>query len=172
MTFTLDVLQICSTSAAVIALMVLIMQTRDGTRQTSAVRGEMLIMQNTWLAQAYIDHRTRFFQNNPELLDWYFSSRGYRSTTAFENLQRLYALTTLDLHEGIHLQHLGGTISKEIWSAWQEVLATDLRVPVYRDVWANGAKFYEASFAKAVDSHFLRHDQEARAGRAPGTSDG
>lgn len=150
MTVALDLLQFFSTSAAVVALVVLILQTRDGSQQTMAMRAELAIRQSTWLAQSYVDHRTQFFQHDSALLAWYLSGRGYRSTTPFEDRQRLYALTTLDIHEGIHIQHANGTVTNEVYAAWRQILTTDLGMPIYADVWENGAKFYEASFARYV----------------------
>ena len=154
MTVTLDLLQVLSTTAAVIALFVLIMQARDGAKQTGAMRSELAIRQSTWLAQAYIDHRTQFFQHDSDLLAWYLRGRGYRSTGAFEDRKRLYALTTLDLHESIHVQHANGTVSDDVYDAWRRILLTDLGMPIYRDVWENGAKFYEPNFSETV-SGFL-----------------
>jgi hypothetical protein len=50
---------------------------------------------STSLMEAHTDQRTAFFLKDPELLAWHLKSRGYRSTTPFENKQRLYALLSL-----------------------------------------------------------------------------
>ncbi len=138
------------------ALILSLWQGRQMLRQTMAMTGDLFNDVSTTLMETHTDQRTTFFLQDPELLAWYLEVRGYRSTTPFENKQRLYALVKFDTLESIHLGHTKGTIDEPMWQGWLRVLEVDLQVPAFYDVWENGRQFYEASFAELIDSIFKR----------------
>jgi hypothetical protein len=142
------------------ALILSLWQGRQMLRQTMAMTGDLFNDVSTSLMETHTDQRTTFFLHDPELLAWHLESRGYRSTTPFENKQRLYALVKFDTHESIHLRHARGTIDEPMWNGWLQVLNVDLQVPIFADVWENGRQFYEESFAELVDSILRRRAVE------------
>jgi hypothetical protein len=149
-----DIIQLITTIFVGLALALGLWQGRQMLKQTIASSGQLFNEVNYSLAQAHTNLRVVFFQNDPELLAWYLESRGYGSSTPFENRKKLYALVKLDTHEEIHLGHRRGLLTEPMWRGWLQVLRTDLSVPVFADVWENGAKFYEASFQEVVNSNF------------------
>lgn len=152
-----DLVQVLSLIFLAGALLVSAWQGRQMLRQSTEMAGELFNDVSTSLMQAHTDQRTTFFLSDPELLAWHLASRGYQSTTAFENKQRLYALVKFDTLESIHLRYARGTVDEAIWKGWLRVLNVDLCVPVFAEVWRNARQFYEESFARVVDSILEEH---------------
>lgn len=156
-----DSIQLATLVTVFIALGLTIWQVRQMMKQTAVMFTDVFDHVSESLLQAHSDQRMTFFLHDPELLSWHLTSRGYRSTTPLEDKERLYALVKLDTHESIHLRYLKGTIDDSMWQAWRQVLKADLNVPIFADVWVNGRKFYEASFAAIVDEILAESAAEA-----------
>jgi hypothetical protein len=165
-----DFVQILSLFFVAGALILNLWQGRQMLRQTATMTGDLFNDVSTSLMETHTDQRTTFFLQDPELLAWHLTSRGYRSTTPIENKQRLYALVKLDTHESIHLRHVKDMIDEPMWKGWLQVLEVDLQVPVFADVWENGHQFYEASFAELVNSTLKRQTASEMQARGSGGS--
>jgi succinate dehydrogenase flavin-adding protein (antitoxin of CptAB toxin-antitoxin module) len=164
-----DTIQLVTLVTIVIALGLTVWQARQMMKQTALMFTEVFDHAYDSLMQAHTQQRMTFFLNDPELLKWHLTSRGYRSTNPLEDKQRLYALVKLEAHESAHLRHLKGTIDDAMWRGWRQVLETDLKVPIFADVWVNGRQFYDASFEAIVDEILAENAAEIvpAAGPAP-----
>jgi len=146
-----DIIQVVTLVTVIIALGLTSWQVRQMMKQTAVMFTEVFDHAYESLMQAHTQQRMTFFLNDPELLKWHLTSRGYRSTNPLEDKQRLYALVKLEAHEAAYLRHLKGTIDDAMWRGWRQVLQTDLKVPIFADAWVNGRQFYDESFAVIVD---------------------
>src|SRR5206468_11407485 len=135
----------------IIGLGLTIWQSRQMMKQTAVMFTELFDHAGISLMETHSQQRTTFFLNDPELLKWHLTSRGYTGTNPLEDKQRLYALVKLEAHELAHQRHLKGTIDDALWQEWRQVLKADLKVPIFADVWVNGRQFYDASLAVIVD---------------------
>lgn len=152
---TADWIQSIAAILVFAALILNVLQLRQVTGQTEALRRslEQAAYGSTWATHA--SSRTAYFLQDPELLAWHLSSRGYETSTAEENRRRLYALVKLESHEASYLSHANGLLSSEVWNAWRTVMMEDLSVPEFRSVWGVGKQFYAASFVRFIDSEIL-----------------
>jgi hypothetical protein len=146
-----DTIQLVTLVTVVIALGLTIWQARQMMKQTALMFTELFDHAGASLIEAHTQQRMTFFLNDPELLKWHLTSRGYTSTNPLEDKQRLYALVKLEAHELAHQRHLKGTIDDALWQEWRQVLKADLKVPIFADVWVNGRQFYDGSLAAIVD---------------------
>ena len=155
-----DTIQIVTLLTVIIALGLTTWQARQMMKQTALMFTELTDQVSASLIETHARQRTAFFLNDPELLKWHLTSRGYTSTNPLEDKQRLYALVKLEAHELAHQRHLKGTINDSMWQEWRQVLKADLKVPIFADVWANGRQFYDPSLAAIVDEILAQNAEE------------
>ena len=105
-----DTIQIVTLLTVIIALGLTTWQARQMMKQTALMFTELTDQVGASLIETHVQQRTTFFLNDPELLKWHLTSRGYTSTTPLEDKQRLYALVKLEAHELAYQRHLKGTI--------------------------------------------------------------
>ncbi|MBG0561129.1 hypothetical protein [Actinoplanes aureus] len=103
------------------------------------------------LTRNQTDHRTEIFRDDHDLLRWYLSSRGYPTLTDEANKRRLYVLTRMDIHQLNFMNYESGFLSHEFWSAWKNVLVTDLRIPEFAELWPMLRNFYAPTFVAFCD---------------------
>ena len=155
-----DTIQFVTLLTVIIALGLTIWQARQMMKQTALMFTELFDHAGTSLMETHSQQRMTFFLNDPELLKWHLTSRGYTSTNPLEDKQRLYALVKLEAHESAHQRHLKGIIDDSVWQEWRQVLRADLKVPIFADVWVNGRQFYDASLAAIVDEILIENAAE------------
>ena len=165
-----DTIQLVTLVTVIIALGLTMWQARQMMKQTALMFTELSDHVGDSLVQTHTQQRMTFFLNDPELLSWHLTSRGYASTTPLEDKQRLYALVKLEAHELAHQRHVKGTIDEAMWGEWLQVLKADLKVPVFAEVWVNGRRFYDPSLAAIVDEIFAENATETKGARRPAQS--
>lgn len=84
----------------------------------------------------------RPFLNDPELLAWYLSTSGCKSTSSEENKRRLYVLAKLESHEDSFLSHASGLLADEVWAAFRTVMVHDFVIDEYQEVWPVAKNFF------------------------------
>ncbi len=146
-----DIIQVVTVVAVIVALGLTSWQARQMMRQTALMFTEVFDHAGESLLQTPTQQRMTFFLTDPELQQWHLFSPAYRSTGPLEDNQLLYAPVNLEAHEPAYLRHLKETIDDAMWRGWCQVLETDLKVPIFADVWVNGRQFYDASFAAIID---------------------
>jgi len=95
------------------------------------------------------------FRDDHDLLRWYLSSRGYPTSTDEANKRRLYVLTRMDIHQLNFMNYESGFLGNEFWSAWRNVLVTDLRIPEFAELWPMLRTFYAPRFVAFCDEALL-----------------
>src|SRR5437764_1181573 len=100
-----DWIQAATLAGVAAALLLNVRQNREVARQT-----EELIRQNATIGaslqqaahHAMVSHptalRISLLRDNPELLEWHLTSRGYLPGTYQQNLRRLYIMAKLEVH--------------------------------------------------------------------------
>ena len=126
-----DAIQVITLLTVLVALGLTTWQSRQMVKQTALMVNELSDQVGDSVMQTHTHQRTTFFLNDPDLLSWHLTSRGYTSTNPVEDKKRLYALVKLEAHELAQQRHLKGTIDESMWEGWRQVLKADLRVPIF-----------------------------------------
>ncbi|GIF20595.1 hypothetical protein BJ973_001499 [Actinoplanes tereljensis] len=138
--------------ASAVQTRAMVQQTRFSATQSRHVADSLAQNAQIALTRNQTDHRAEFFRDDPELLEWYLSSRGY-PTSAYENNKRsLYVLTRMDIHQLNFLNYESGFLANEFWGAWKNVVVTDLEIPEFADLWPTVRTFYAPGFVAFCDS--------------------
>jgi hypothetical protein len=137
------------------ALIVSIRQTRAVAHQARQATRALQDATHQSFVRNQNGSREAFFLDHPELLSWHLSSRGYPSTSAAENLRRLYVLNKFDIHEYNYLSHMAGQFSSDIWEGWKNVMHMDFdQVPEFREMWPVASRLLAPSFVKFIEEHY------------------
>jgi hypothetical protein len=153
-----DWAQTLSFPLVALALYVSSVQTRAAVRQTKHLADQNKSLASSLTQGAHvaltrnqIDHRTMFFHDDENLLDWYLSSRGYPSSTFDANKRRLYVLTRMDMHQLNFVNYEAGFLAHDFWQSWKTVVETDLKIPEFAELWPILRNFYAPGFVKFCD---------------------
>ena len=154
-----DWLESISLAAVAITLAINAVQSRQALRQTKLLAIQSKSLQDTLEQSAYqaLDaghntYRVSFFKDDPEMLTWYLSNRGYPYSSHQLNRRTLYLQVKLDDHEQNFINHKKGLLSDDIWDAWAEVIRADVKLPGFDIMWPNARRFYARSFVEYVDA--------------------
>jgi hypothetical protein len=142
-------------------------QTREASRQTESVQKSLEQAAYQTLNTTHDGNHIAFFKDDPEMLQWFLSTRGYSTSSHHQNKRTLYIIIKLDAHESNFLSYVDGLLSRDVWDGWFEVLRADFEVPDYRAVWPTARRFYATTFVAFVDSLIAARTPEPRA--APAT---
>ncbi len=159
---TSDLIQTVAVVLVFLALILNVLQLRQVARQSTALRRSLEQGAYGSLVGTHLGSRTTYFLNDPELLAWHLSTRGYKSTSFEENKRRLYVLVKLEAHENNFLSYTTGLLADEVWAAWQTVMQHDFAIDEYRDIWPVAKKFYATSFGVFVENEILPIAEELR----------
>lgn len=159
---TSDWIQTVAAALVFLALILNALQLRQVARQSMALRQSLEQGAYGSLVGTHLESRTTHFLNDPELLAWYLSTRGYKSTSSEENKRRLYVLVKLESHEDSFLSHASGLLADEVWAAWRTVMVHDFVIDEYQEVWPVAKNFFATSFAMFVDNEILPIAERAR----------
>lgn len=151
-----DWIQTVAAALVFLALILNVLQLRHVANQSAALRRSLEQAAYGSLVDKHVESRTAYFLNDPELLAWHLSTRGYKSTSAERNKRRLYVLVKLEAHENNFLSYVAGLLNDEVWAAWRTVMEHDFAIDEYQEVWPVAKKFYAASFATFVDNEIFR----------------
>jgi len=155
-----DWIQAVSAVLVLVALILSILQLRAATEQTLALRQSIEEAAQTSLVGNQSDLRTLYLRDDPALLAWYLSTRGYKCTSPEENKRRIFALVKLESHEASYLRHSKGLLDEEIWTAWKRVIELDFRMPEFREAWADARGLFVNSFMEFIDMIIAEADQD------------
>lgn len=153
-----DWLQSISLITVAVTLLITAVQSRQAIKQTQNLAKQTEYIQKTLEHGAYqtlntgFDIRMVFFKDDPSMLRWYLSERGYSVSGHRNNKRALYLQIKLDIHENNYLNYKKGLLADEVWQAWYEVLRVDTKISEFRTVWRAAKRFYEKSFVQFVDS--------------------
>jgi hypothetical protein len=146
-------IQVISTALVFVALAVSGVQLREVARQTRALRHSL--QQSAYGASIgnQMESRTLLMAADEDLLSWFLSSRGYKSSRPQENKRRLYLLGKLESHAASFQQHQMRLLDEETWTAWRTVIEVDSQSPHFDEIWAVARRFYPTSFVQFIDSN-------------------
>jgi hypothetical protein len=99
---------------------------------------------------AHSTNRIAFLKDDPKMLRWHLSTRGYRVSTSQQNKRSLFIAIKLEAFEGLYLSHADGILRPEVWEAWLEVLKADCAIPEFRYTWPAAKRFYAKPFVDFV----------------------
>jgi hypothetical protein len=165
-----DWIQAATLVAVAVALLLNVRQNREVARQT-----QELTLQNATIAaslqqsahQAMISvpsaNRAALLRDNPELLAWHMTLRGYPPGTYHQNLRRLFILSKLDVHELTFISYSDGLLAEDIWLGWRNVIAEDFTDPDFVESWATAKHLYAPSFVGYVDAQVVGWEQPGAA---------
>lgn len=163
-----DTLQIISLLAVVIALLLNYRQARETGRQAQETARQVQISN---LALRHESYRQTFTNNgsvkdaillqNPALLEWYLTTRSIPPGSHDDNLRMLYIYRQLDVHESAFMACTADALPSGAWTAWLEVIRTDIAIAEFESVWLCRRSSYVAEFAALIDG--LRQDRDAAA---------
>ena len=137
--------------ASTIQTRAMVHQTRFSAMQSKNVANSLAQTAHMALTRNQMDHRSAFFRDDPELLEWYLSSRGYPTSTYEQNKRRLYVLTRMDVHQLNFLNHESGFLADDFWTAWRKVISTDLEIPEFVELWPIVRTYYAPGFVAFCD---------------------
>jgi hypothetical protein len=143
-----DWIQFVSGLLVAAALVATVLQLREVSRQS---RVFLTALQHNGHVTGKEDLRITFFREDPELLSWYLRSRGYKTTTPVEDRCRLYILAKLNLHEARFVERQSGLLGGQGWDAWAKVIAADISLPEFQEVWQTAREIHTATFVAFVD---------------------
>jgi hypothetical protein len=147
-----DWFQAASLVAVVVALVLNILQVRALSRQNASLASSLRQTVFQAQVQAIASSRIPFLWNDPRLLAWHLSQRGYGASTRSRNKKRLYVIVEIELHEFNYLNHEAGLLPEHVWTAWSKVLEADFALADFREVWPAARTFFAPPFVSYVDT--------------------
>jgi len=136
------------------ALLLGALQLKEVSKQSKALRESLNQAAYGSMIETATDAWSGYFRDDPELLEWHLSSRGYKTTSPAENKRRLYAIVKFEEHEANFIAHQQGLIREDVWSAWYNVMEADFDIVEFREVWPVAKKFYAIEYTRFVDDRF------------------
>lgn len=104
------------------------------------------------LAGRLSEFRTAHLRQDPELLAWVLSTRGFTGTaSAAINNRRLYMIGKVDIFEGCYLSHMNGLMSDNAWLTWQRVIQADVQIKEFQEIWPIVRAYYDIEFGEFID---------------------
>ncbi|GAA4572216.1 hypothetical protein [Planotetraspora kaengkrachanensis] len=150
-----DWLQIVSVPLVVVALVLNGLQAREVGRQSKALGLSLDQGAYQSLVKSHTDFRFTFFYDDPEMLAWHLTTRGYPCTSEAENKRRLYVLIKIEVHEENYVKHLRGLLDSDVWDAWLNVIRADFAIPVFLEMWPPSRRYFAPAFAAFIDGEVL-----------------
>jgi hypothetical protein len=127
------------------------LQTRELIRQNAAIAASLQQSAHQALINQPTNLRAALLPDNPELLQWHLTSRGYPPGTHQQNLRRLYFMAKLEVHELNFVSYTDGLLADDIWVGWRNVMAADFADVEFRESWTAVKHLYAPSFVAFVD---------------------
>jgi hypothetical protein len=153
-----DWIQAATLVSVAVALLLNVRQNREIARQTKEMNRQNTVVLGSLQQSAYhamltqpTALRVSFLKDNPALLEWHMTGRGYPPGTYEQNLRRLYIMLKLETHEMCFISHIDGLLTDEVWTGWSNVVRTDLADVEFQETWALARNFYAPSFVAFVD---------------------
>jgi hypothetical protein len=160
-----DWLQTISLGAVVVALLLNYRQARETANQATEASRQVAISISAMRQDAYrevtnygANFNSILFQSGDDLLSWFLSSRGLRTSSHEYNLRLMFVFIRMDVHESLFLSSQSSLLDEEAWTAWKNVVEADVSTTEFRTVWRVVANQYVASFGEFVNSVIQRQD--------------
>ena len=137
-----------------VALIVNAFQLRHASKQSAALAQTLNQSAYGSMVTNATEAWHNFFSNDPALLAWHLSARGYKTSTPAINKRRLYAIVKLEEHEYNYRANEQGFLAVDVWQAWHNVMEVDFSIYEFQEIWPTAKRFYASSYVQYVDRHF------------------
>ncbi|MFI6183810.1 hypothetical protein ACIA8R_50335 [Nonomuraea sp. NPDC051191] len=145
-------LQIASFFGVVVALLLTTLQLRLVSRQSQALTRSMQYGDYRTLVGRLNEFRTVHLRQDPKLLAWVLSTRGFAGTRSADlNNRRIYMIGKVDIFEGCYLSRKNGLMPDDVWLTWQRIMRADVKIKEFQEVWPIARVYYDLEFGRFMD---------------------
>jgi hypothetical protein len=131
-------------------------QSREAAKQTASGLAALQRASYQELVRGGANFTFEALHQDPELLDWFLRSRGFRTGAGVENRKILFLFVRLDLHQANHVAYREGRLAEELWQEWLTTLRLDLAIREFAPVWEVARALYTPGFTSLVDNEIDR----------------